>query len=195
MFQQEREEQKFLWALQNSFSKSVSTVAMDFRSFNKTVSLLWYQFIVVMIWKNVTINNSIQIADTFENAVNPLFVLLHDNEISQQHLTWVSEWMVMSTYSTWLLFIEETTSIESFFKDVYVSIDSNFIVSQQKLNSSEEEVTCVYHIEKSDLQVKKFASLTEQSGLAEFTQVLDEKAKNFYGKVMKICFYEVKPTI
>lgn len=122
--------------------------------------------------------------------VNPLFVLLDDSESSRNHLAWVADWMIMSTYSTWLLFLRETSSIEYYFKDVQVSIDSTFLVSQP-ISSSEEQVMCVYRVEISDLQVRKFATWRSETGLAEITSILDEKAKNFHGKIMRIVFYDV----
>lgn len=124
--------------------------------------------------------------------MNPLFVLLDDTEIIRKHLSWVSQWMVMSTYSTWLLFIHRTTSIESYFKNVHVSIDSTFLVSQQVIASSEEQIMCIYSIEKSISQVKKFTSWTKKAGLTEVTNVLNKKATDFYGKVINIGFHDVR---
>lgn len=139
-------------------------------------------------------NEFFQVAEGFNNMVNPLFVLLDDTQISREHLVRVSRWIVMSLYSTWLLFVQKTTSIESYFKDVYVSIDSKFFVSQQSNALSQEEIKCIYHIEMSDLQIEKFASWTEASGLAELTNVLNHKAKDFHGKIIRIGVYDVSLT-
>lgn len=95
----------------------------------------------------------------------------------------------MSTYSTWLVFIKETTTIESFFKGVNVSIDSTFLVAQPMFSSTRREIKCVYRIEMSDLQMKKFATWTRGSGLEEFTNILDDKIKDFHGKIMRIGVY------
>lgn len=127
--------------------------------------------------------------------VNPLFVLLDDNEILRGHLVSVSEWMIMSVYSTWLFFIRENTLIESYFKDVYVSIDSTFLVSQKSIAPSKEVIKCIYRVEIADLQIKSFASWTQGTGLSEMTDVSDHKAKNFHGKIVKIGFYDVSPVL
>lgn len=119
---------------------------------------------------------------------------MNDSETLRDHLVWVSKWMIMSTYSTWLLFIQETTSIESFLEGVNVSIGSTFLVSQQFIASSKEEIKCIYRIEISDLQIKQFATWTKGSRLAEFTNVFDEKNKNFEGKIMNIGIYQVSLT-
>lgn len=54
---------------------------------------------------------------------------------------------------------------------------------------------CVFCIERSDVQIRKFASWTNEMGLVGFTKVLDEKTRNFHGKVMKIGFYDVRLTV
>lgn len=150
-------------------------------------------------WQKIKIDNFIQIADGFQDAVNPFFVLLHDNEILRKHLAWVSEWMIMSTYSTWLLFTRNATSIDTYFKDVVVSIDSNFLVSVSQSQGwtipSEEQVMSIYHVERSDLQIKNFASWSRKTGLAGISKVLNEKANNFLGKTMRVGLCDVRQTV
>lgn len=123
--------------------------------------------------------------------VNPLFVLMDDSQILREYLVSVSGWIVMSSYSTWLLFVQETTSIESYLKDVYVSIDSKFFVSQQLNALSQEDIKCIYRIGVSDLQIKKFASWTRENGLAGVTNVLEHKITDFRGKIIRIGVYDV----
>lgn len=135
---------------------------------------------------------SSQVADSFNNMVNPLFILLNDSESLREHLARVSQWIVMSSFSTWLLFIQETTSIETFFENIHVSIDSTFLVTQQSIASSREEISCIYRIEMFDLQIRRFAFWSRETGLAGISKALDEKARDFNGKIMRIGFYDVR---
>lgn len=136
-----------------------------------------------------------QIADSFTNVVNPLFVLLDDSKIMEDHLAWVSQWMIMSTYSTWLLFMREITSIEGYFKNVHVSIDSRLLVSQQLSATSEEQIVCIYRIEMTDLRQEMFAFWKTKIGLVNLTKVFDEKTKDFKGKMMRFGFVDVRQTV
>lgn len=96
----------------------------------------------------------------------------------------------MSTYSTWLLFMKEATSVQSFFQDIYLAVDSTFLISKPTFGSLKEEIMCIYRIEISDLQIEKFASWTKEAGIAEPTNVLHEKTKDFKGKIMRIGIYK-----
>jgi hypothetical protein len=92
----------------------------------------------------------------------------------------------------WLMFMEQATSIEEFFSDIYVPFDSEFLVAQSSSGLSNENsavsLTEVYKVQSTlPLQTNRIANWSSVSGLSWTTVDLHQR-RDLQGVVMRCVF-------
>ncbi|XP_023708697.1 glutamate receptor ionotropic, delta-2 isoform X2 [Cryptotermes secundus] len=125
------------------------------------------------------------------NGTPPLCVLLASNPTTKHELTRLSQSRNMSRLS-WLLFLDDTTSLEHFFYGINIPFDCNFLVAQPRENRI--HLTEVYRVaEGMSLLKYSYAVWNPDRGARRTTTKLYERRNNLHGVHMKGAAIEDPP--
>ena len=95
-------------------------------------------------------------------------------------------------YINWVIFFSEDANIESFFSEIYVPLDSIFLVVQKMKNSDVYILTEVYKIDKERELIKnRFGSWSENGGLSRTKLGLYQRRSNLQGQLIRVASVEV----
>lgn len=103
----------------------------------------------------------------------------------------MAKWITMA-YPTWLIFFGDDTSIEDYFKDMYIPFDCNFLVAQKDSSGTAETITEVYQIEPDTPIIRgTFATYNEQDGVKTTTITFYDRRSDLRGKHFRVTSIEV----
>ena len=95
-------------------------------------------------------------------------------------------------YPTWLIFFRETTSIDNFFRQIYVPFDCIFLVAQKGKNDNEATLTEVYQIEKEkELRKAIFGYWNLGTGVITPKLGLYQRRADLFGQNIRVTSIQV----
>ncbi|KAG7200802.1 hypothetical protein KM043_003175 [Ampulex compressa] len=172
-----------LMALQKYLSAAlqVRTSVMDFGMFREraTPEILEFE------------NLDLQVGHSYYRIKRPLFVLLNDQAEVRDEFADVSSWIAMA-YPTWLVFLEPTTALEDFFKDIHAPFNGKLMVARS--NAEEERITEVYRIDEGErIRATEFGSWSPSSGLKSPRLSLYQRRNDLFGRNIRVVSVQDPP--
>lgn len=95
-------------------------------------------------------------------------------------------------YPTWLIFFRENTTIDYFFRKIYVPFDCIFLVAQRGENDDEATLTEVYQIEKEkELRRSIFGYWDLKTGVTTPKLSLYQRRGDLFGQNIRVTSIQV----
>ncbi|XP_057331853.1 probable glutamate receptor [Microplitis mediator] len=139
----------------------------------------------------------LKIGGSYYHIKRPLFVLLNDSEDLRHQFSTLIAPSIDMAYPTWLTFFRVETSIDDFFRDVYVPFDCTFLVSKENFDYEFEAeiITEVYQVYRGlELRQETFATWDIVDGIIYPKLSLYQRRSNLYGHTLRVISIEDPPS-
>lgn len=105
----------------------------------------------------------------------------------------ISPWISMA-YPTWIIFFRENTTIDSFFRNIYIPFDCIFLVVEKSSTDDEATLTEIYQIDKErELRISVFGYWNLQFGVTTPKLGLYQRRGDLFGQNLRVSSIEDPP--
>lgn len=95
-------------------------------------------------------------------------------------------------YPTWIIFFRENTTIDSFFRNIYIPFDCIFLVVEKSSTDDEATLTEIYQIDKErELRISVFGYWNLQFGVTTPKLGLYQRRGDLFGQNLRVSSIEV----